>query len=49
MTLTERVLALYREEACRTGSYLAARQAVISHFKLTPARVDSILAAGAGR
>lgn len=46
MTLTERVLALYREEARRTGSYLAARQAVITHFKLTPAQADRLLAAG---
>ncbi len=46
MTHTQAVLALYREEVRGTGSYLAARQAVISHFKLTPARADRILAAG---
>lgn len=46
MTLTERVLKLYQAEALRTGSYLAARQAVIAQLKLPAARVDRILATG---
>jgi hypothetical protein len=49
MTLTQRVLALYRAEVQRTGNYLAARQAVIKQFRLTPAAADRILRAGSGR
>jgi hypothetical protein len=49
MSLKDEVLALYRREVARTGSYLAARQAVITAFKLSPAQVDRMLRAGSAR
>lgn len=49
MNNARKVLALYRAEAARTGSYLVARQTIIARFKLTAAQADRIIAAGAQR
>lgn len=46
MTLTQKVNEAYRAEVERTGSYDAARQAVMRRYKLSAARVEALVAAG---
>lgn len=43
MRLTERALNMYRAEARRTGSYVIARQIVMTHYRLTAARFDQMM------